>query len=149
MSRVLLDTNILLRSINPTHAHSAIAIDATDALRRQGSELCLVPQNIYEFWAVATRPVAVNGLGLSSEDAQQEVDGLLRHFTLLRDERTVFEHWREIVATYQIQGVRSHDARLAAAMQRHKVTAVLTFDEEVFRRIDEIDVLDPMQVAAS
>ena len=54
----LLDTNILTRCAQPTHPMCQPATDALTLLRQQGDELCLVPQNFYEFWVVATRPDA-------------------------------------------------------------------------------------------
>ena len=50
----LVDTNILLRSLHPEHPHYAIAQDAIATLRRRDM-LCIAPQNLIEFWAVATR----------------------------------------------------------------------------------------------
>jgi len=35
---------------------------AVAGLRQRNIDLCIVPQNLVEFWAVATRPVANNGL---------------------------------------------------------------------------------------
>ena len=40
------------------------AVDAVALLRAQGHTLCLVPQNLYEFWVVCTRPLANNGYKL-------------------------------------------------------------------------------------
>jgi len=46
----LLDTNVLTRAIQHSHPQHKESVDAVAALRRQGEELCLVPQNFYEFW---------------------------------------------------------------------------------------------------
>src|SRR6185369_2944291 len=62
---VVLDANVLLRLADPTSSAHAIAATAILALRLHGHTLYVVPQCIYEFWAVATRPIANNGLGLS------------------------------------------------------------------------------------
>ncbi|MGH9960699.1 MAG: hypothetical protein ACREBC_26855, partial [Pyrinomonadaceae bacterium] len=45
-------------------------------LRKTGEELCIVPQNLIEFWAVATRPLAENGLELTIDEAVQETNKL-------------------------------------------------------------------------
>ena len=53
---VQLDTNILTRLSQSTDpAHSA-ARNAVAKLQAAGRGLGIVPQNLYEFWAVATRP---------------------------------------------------------------------------------------------
>jgi hypothetical protein len=43
-------------------------------LRKEGALLGIIPQNLIEFWAVATRPISSNGLGLSiDEDHKQQI----------------------------------------------------------------------------
>ena len=59
----LVDTNILTRMTDPAHAMHREALDAVTLLIQQGHRLHVVPQNLYEFWVVATRPLNVNGLG--------------------------------------------------------------------------------------
>lgn len=62
---VLLDTNILLRLAVPVHPMHLVARHAVIKLQANGDRLVLVPQNIYEYWVVATRPIPNNGLGFS------------------------------------------------------------------------------------
>ncbi len=57
---VLLDANVLIRLADPTSKAHTIAATAVSTLRAQGDSLYIVPQSIYEFWAVATRPIANN-----------------------------------------------------------------------------------------
>jgi hypothetical protein len=59
---VLVDTNILVRSVERAHPLMRQARQALKALYRQGDELCVAHQNIAEFWNVCTRPVSANGL---------------------------------------------------------------------------------------
>jgi len=42
----LVDTNILLRSIDSAHPMNRDAVRALSALREQGERLCVVPQNL-------------------------------------------------------------------------------------------------------
>jgi hypothetical protein len=63
--RILLDTNVLLRSLEPMHAHHSAVADAIDRLREKGHELVIAPQVLYEFWSVATRRIEHNGLGMT------------------------------------------------------------------------------------
>src|SRR5438445_6280837 len=62
---LLLDTNLLLRWANLLDPERPVALAALRTLRRQGQVLHTTPQNYIEFWGSATRPVAVNGLGLT------------------------------------------------------------------------------------
>jgi predicted nucleic acid-binding protein len=83
--RVLVDTNILLRSAQPNHPLSPQATHAVSKLLRQKDSVFFCAQNIAEFWNVATRPAEVNGLGLSHEEALQEVSSIENLLTLLPD----------------------------------------------------------------
>jgi len=60
---MLVDTSVLLRTLQPHHPLYAIADGAIRLLPAQGNELHIVPQNLVELWAVATRPFGENGLG--------------------------------------------------------------------------------------
>ena len=70
-------------------------------------------------------------------------------FTLLRDERQVFRFWRELVSQHDVRGKNAHDARLVAAMLRHGVNEILTFNTADFARYPGITVLDPHAIPAS
>jgi predicted nucleic acid-binding protein len=146
---ILLDTNILLR-----HAHAAdpafTTVDtAITMLHARGEVLCVVPQNIYEFWAAATRPTAANGLGLTISECQVQVARIKRLFRLLPDLPVLLDEWEALVAAHACSGRVSFDARLVAAMRTHGVTRILTFNGADFARFPGIVVLDPATHAAS
>ena len=75
--KVLLDTNILTRSAEPAATDHQTAVDAVASLRTQGHDLCLVPQNYYEFWVVSTRPVAQNGRGKTPDEVTARITAAL------------------------------------------------------------------------
>ena len=146
--RILIDTNVLLRSIEVQHVHYQSSVDAIDILRRLGHELTIAPQVLYEFWSVATRPLANNGLGLSPADAYAEITTIQRLFRLLRDERGVYSIWEHLVSSLGVKGKQAHDARLAAAIQRHAVTHLLTFNTSDFARYSFLRAISPIDIAA-
>lgn len=141
---ILIDTNVLMRLTDETHDHYAAALNATHVLGEE-HELVIVPQNLYEFWVACTRPATAesNGLGWTAAQADAGIEKLLKTFTLMLDERAVYRHWRRLVADYGIVGRKAHDARLVAAMQRHGIDQILTFNVGDFKRYDEITVIDP------
>jgi len=147
MMAILVDTNVLLRMVQSGHAHRPVALAALSKCRSAGHRLMIVPQNIYEFWVVVTRPIEQNGLGMTASVAYERTSELLDLFTLLRDERTIFEHWHELVRTYEVNGKSAHDARLVASMKRHKLGHVLTFNATDFARYTEVTALTPGGVA--
>jgi predicted nucleic acid-binding protein len=145
---ILVDTNVLLRAAQPSHPHCAAAIAAVKSARLRGYIPCIVPQVIYEYWVVATRSVADNGLGLTIAEAETDTAQLLDQFQLFRDERAIFDHWRQIVVQHDVHGKSAHDARLVAAMNRHGLAYLLTFNDADFKRFTEITALHPAKIAS-
>jgi predicted nucleic acid-binding protein len=146
---IVLDANVLLRLADPTNGAHGIAATAVSALCAQGNTLHIIPQSVYEFWAVATRPIANNGLGLSSVECLRELANLKASFPLLDDGPTLFTEWEVIVSAFSCQGKAAHDARYVAAMRTRGSTHLLTFNVKDFSRYSGLTVLDPIIVAAS
>jgi predicted nucleic acid-binding protein len=71
---ILVDTNILLRSVQPEHPMNASAVRALAVLMEREEPLVVSIQNIAEFWSAATRPEANNGLGFSIEEARRALE---------------------------------------------------------------------------
>lgn len=69
-------------------------------------------------------------------------------FKLLRDERGIFESWSALVEFHDVKGKNAHDARLVAAMQRHNLTHLLTFNQSDFTRFTNINALTPSDINA-
>src|ERR1022692_2600052 len=141
----LIDTNILLRSVQTHHPHYAPVERALAALRADKEPLNVAVQNFIEFWTVATRPVESNGLGMAIETVTQELAMLKDLFRLLPEPSSIFEEWERLVITCRVSGKNTHDARLAASMRLHGITKILTFNGSDFRRFPGITVLDPTQ----
>lgn len=144
--KYLVDTNILLRLVqknSPMHLDTQRAILK---LKKQGKFLCIIPQNIIEFWAVATRPLDKNGLGLSITQAEEESEKLKKIFILELDTPQIFTKWESLVIKHQVMGKQVHDARLVAAMVAHNITHLLTFNVDDFKRFSDIVVVDPRSI---
>lgn len=143
---VLLDTNILLRLLQPHHPHCIRAERALNTLRNKNEVLNITAQNLVEFWAAITRPIDENGLGFTTEQATTEVNTLKKLFVLL-PEMPLLEEWGRLVAAYRVSGKNTHDARLVAAMIVHGVSEILTFNLKDFARYAEIVAVDPKTLA--
>src|SRR5664279_4676500 len=141
--RVLVDTNILLRSAQPNHPLCHQATHAVSKLIRQKDAVFFCSQNIAEFWNVATRPADLNGLGLLHEEVLQEVSSIERLLTLLPDIPAIYAAWKKIVTDKKVQGVKVYDARLVAVMNVYAVESVLTFNTADFKRYSNITALHP------
>jgi predicted nucleic acid-binding protein len=145
--KILLDTNVLLRLEDSAHAQHAAAFAAVEHLGTAGQECVLVPQVVYEFWVVATRPLNVNGMGLDVSRVDRIVAEWQDLFPVLTtDEASLLSIWRNLVVTHAVEGKPAHDARLVAAMLRHGVTHLLTFNTVDFKRFTEIVAVSPEDV---
>lgn len=140
---VVLDANVLLRFADPTAAQHPTAVAALVALRAQGDSPRTLPQSLYEFWVVATRPVANNGLGLSIAECEQTLVRIEALFPLLSDPPALFAEWRMLVVAHGCHGKVAHDARYVAALRALGLTHLLTFNDADFARFTGITVLAP------
>jgi predicted nucleic acid-binding protein len=139
----LVDTNVLLRIAQPSHAMYSDAARSLAIIARRGDHLRITPQNLIEFWAVATRPIANNGLGISPVEAAAELLKLKKLFEVLPDEPEILFQWEHLVVKHGVIGRQTHDARLVAVMLVHNLTHLLTFNDRNFKRFNEITVLNP------
>jgi predicted nucleic acid-binding protein len=144
---VLVDTNVLLRGLQPYHPSSSVAGSAIDALRRTGETMIVASQNIIEFWVVATTPLRDNGFGLSPEKAAREIAGIKALFGVLPESTQILPEGERLVCLHRVSGKNAHDARLIAVMNVNRIDRILTFNGTDFERFDDIGVLDPQLVA--
>lgn len=142
----LLDTNVLLRGLDRRHPHRRTVRRALIMIRRQGMQPCLAAQNLVEFWAVATRPVDANGLGMSCAWAGSQVAQMKRFFVILAENADVQPEWERLVAQHSVSGKKVHDARLVATMNVHRVSRILTFNIGDFSRYPGVTVIDPSRM---
>src|SRR6266403_229482 len=98
----LVDSNILLRLVNPADPQNPLAWGAVRKLHSKQDQLCVVPQNIYEFWSVATRPTNVNGLGFTVAGVQSEVARLRKLFVSLDEVSAFIAEWENLVIRHAI-----------------------------------------------
>ncbi len=143
---MLVDTSVLIRTLQPHHPLYHSAERAIRMLPEQGRELHVVAQNLIELWTVATRPFGENGLGMTSVEAIAQLERIQVLFLFLPETPAIYPAWQALVTRYQVMGKTAHDARLVAAMQAHGLTAILTFDRTGFSRYPGIQVVHPDQV---
>ncbi len=143
---VLIDTNILVRGIHRKSLKHREAVRALRILRSRADRVCAVPQSIYEFWSVATRPADANGLGLSPSQAARVTTRIEELCSVLRDPPELYDEWRRLIVDHAVSGKKFHDARLVAARKVHGITQVVTFNTDDFARYPGIDVIHPAKL---
>jgi predicted nucleic acid-binding protein len=143
MMQIVADTNVWLRIADTGAAQHSVAKTAVRHLLGGRAEIFLAPQNLVEFWAVATRPRELNGFGWSVESADKEIANLLAQFSLLPENDKIFGTWRDLVRSCQIAGKKVHDARLAAQLAVHNISHLLTFNDHDFRQFPGLTIVTP------
>lgn len=145
--RVLIDSNILLRWVEPDQPDQVIVATALERLQLAGADLCYTSQNLGEFWNTLTRPANRNGYGLTPAQADRRARSIESRIILLLDTPDVHVEWRKLLVTHGISGVQVHDARLVAAMHVHGVKRILTFNTRDFARFTDIDAVHPSDLS--
>jgi len=142
----LVDSNILIRWVQPAAPDYPIVEAALDTLVKSRAVLCYASQNLGEFWNASTRPVARNGFGLSPDEADKRARIFEARLKLLPDSLAVHEEWRRLLVDYGVSGVQVHDTRLVAAMRVHGVKRILTFNTRDFVRFAGVEAVHPEEV---
>ena len=146
----LVDSNLLLRWTQPQTPEHQVAVDAVAKLHTQGETVVVVAQCLVEYWAVATRPISVNGFGLSLSSVYWDLQTIQRFFPMLPDNALIYPTWENLAHTVGVSGKQVHDARLVAAMHVHGVSHLLTFNGGDFARFQSVGpgivVVDPGSV---
>ncbi len=138
----LLDTNVMWRRFDLSDARHQLVKAALDALIMRGETLAITAQNFLEYQSLATRPIAVNGLGLTRNEANDKAKEIEALFEFLPDTPDIYPYWRMLMESCNVGGRQVHDARLIAVMLAHGVTHFLTLNPSDFRRFAQITVIE-------
>jgi hypothetical protein len=87
---ILLDTSILARLANVADVQHLVTTQVVFELHRRGEILHLTPQVLVEFRNIATRPIAVNGLGLAAGDAETIAAVFESRFPMLQETSEIY-----------------------------------------------------------
>lgn len=149
---VLVDTSCLLRLTSPDDPREAVTQAALDRLSDAGETPRAAPQNFVEFRSVATRPLNVNGLGLTIAEVDAELDRFGLLFPLLPKDG-FYPVWRDLCRRAGVSGKQVHDTRLVAVCAVAGVETVLTWNPTDFTRfmplVPGLAVLTPADVLAA
>jgi predicted nucleic acid-binding protein len=140
---VLLDTNLLLSATAPLRPLHRAALAVLNDWPNRGLVLAVSSQILREYLVVATRPIEVNGLGLSTEDALANVTAFRGRIRLLEDGEPVWDRLRALVAAYGCKGKQIHDTNVVACALTSGVTKLVTANVGDFNRFAaELELID-------
>lgn len=144
---VFLDSSVLVRLKDPDIDRRRLTETAIERLDAEGFRLSLSVQVLMEYWAVATRPpTARGGLGLTAEEAVQDVEAYRNWFAEVSEDERLFSVWWRVVQEYRVLGRQVWDARIAAIMRLHGIPHLLTFNTQDFQRFDFLRAWSPEEV---
>jgi predicted nucleic acid-binding protein len=140
---VLVDTNVLLSATAPLRPHHRAALVVLNDWPNQGKTLATSSQVLREYLAVATRPLAVNGLDLSAADALANAMAFRARMRLLTESESGWDRLRALITTRGCLGKQIHDANIVATALTSGVAKLVTANVEDFVRFAaEIEVID-------
>ena len=144
----LLDTNILLRWQRTQDAQSSVAKNAITLLAQRGQDVFVATPSLHEFWYVSTRAVAKNGYGLSSGEANAQLQRIETIFYVLPEDPRVYPLWHDLVVRHHITGLQIFDVRLIAVMKAFQSDQILTFNVSDFVPLvsEGFEVADPSSI---
>jgi predicted nucleic acid-binding protein len=137
VDRVVLDTNVLLAATDEGRADHVAALAVLDEWPGQGTTLYVSGQIVREYLAVATRPPASNGLGLSLSDATANARAIRERSRFVGEDHKVSGRLLELVEQNHCAGKQVHDANIVATMLVHGIEAIVTLNTADFARFDE------------
>lgn len=140
-NRVFVDTNVLLTATDRDRGQHLTALSFLDGALKGEHRLFFSGQVIREYLVVATRPLDVNGLGISSEKAIKNVHHFRRILQVLPEDDESTRHLIKMVQTYRLKGKRIHDAALIACMSRHGLCRLKTFNPSDFQPFADTELI--------
>ncbi len=132
--RAVLDTNVLLAATDEGRVEHESAVESLNVWPGSGVVLYTSGQILREYLAVATRPVAQNGLGLARSAAVANVRALRTRLHLLAEDEKVSERLLDLLDAVECLGQQVHDANVVATMLVHGVDTVVTINTGDFAR---------------
>ena len=133
---ILIDTNILIHTKNPSSPDHARAIADVTRLIEQGEDIVVCPQVLRECYVVMTRPSTANGLGLDTATAKQEIESIQSTYTFMVDDSRVFDEFKHLVHTFSVSGRNAHDTNIAAFAIANSINGILTYNVQDFQRFN-------------
>jgi predicted nucleic acid-binding protein len=129
---LFLDTNVLVAATDESRPFHVVARKLIARGRSAGLHGATSGQVIREYLVVATRPVAVNGLGLSRADALANIGKMTRNLQFCDESESVSLRLRGLVAARELSGKAIHDANIVATLMEHGIGLLATENPEDF-----------------
>lgn len=144
---LFLDTNVFVAATDESRPFHAVARTLIARGRSVGLHGATSGQVIREYLVVATRPLAANGLGLSSADALGNIEKMTRHLLFCDEPESVSVRLRRLVGAGKIAGKAVHDANIVATLMEQGIRLLATENPEDFAGYPQIETVRLSEVA--
>ncbi len=135
--RVVLDTNVLLAATDEQRSDHRDAVVSLNEWPASGVVLYTSGQILREYFAVATRPIGHNGLGMRQPAAVANVRALRGRLRLMAEHEKVADRLADLLDAVDCAGKQVHDANVVATMLVHGVDTLITSNVEDFVRFGD------------
>ena len=136
MSKVLLDTNILVYGIDQD---SAFFKRARTILEQENNQLITTSKNLIEFLAVTTKSSWYN---LDNETALGIIEEIIQGIEIVYPTQESMAIFLDLMNRYQPKGLKVHDFEIISIGLAHGVNEVATFNTKDFKSVKEISLLE-------
>ena len=133
MSKLLLDTNVLIYSIDEGSKY----FKKSQTILAEHSDLYTTSKNISEFLAVITR-IPTNPLLLN--DALLIAEDFTNMMSILYPNEESFLIFQNLLKKYKPTGLKIHDYEILSIGIANQITTIATFNEKDFREVKEINL---------
>ena len=131
MNKLLLDTNILIYSIDEGSKY----FSKSQNLFSDQFELYTTSKNLSEFLSVVTR---LPQKSLSLNDALLVVEDFINVMTILYPDKESFLIFQSLLRKYKPIGLKIHDYEILSIGIANKIKTLATFNEKDFKEVEEI-----------
>jgi len=140
----LIDANVLIYAVDIDFPYHETAKEIRDLALFGKIECCLCPQVLLEFFSVSTNPRRVFN-PVSTQDALAEIQRYLNSLfiRMIYPPPDGLKGLLKLYERYSVQSQEIFDLYLIVTMLANNVRNVYTFDDTVFRKFKEIEVLIP------
>ncbi|MBV6421511.1 MAG: hypothetical protein DAHOPDDO_02786 [Ignavibacteriaceae bacterium] len=130
MNKILVDTNVLLYSIDEDSKY----FDSAQKIFSEELELYTTSKNLSEFLTVVTR-FSQNSLSL--KEALLVIEDFINTMTILYPTKETFLVFRDLLKKYQPVGLQIHDYEILSIGLANQIDTVATFNEKDFKKVKE------------
>jgi len=137
MTKLLLDTNLLFYAVDHTSSFHRLSSRFIDEVE---SDLYTTSKNISEFLVSTTRGDSPT---LTIAQVLDEVERFKKFLTILYPVQASLLELEKLLTHYQVRGKKIHDYEIAAIALTNNISQIATFNEQDFKEISRIEVINP------